>query len=705
NMIACDAVGEKQIDYNSFSKGFNKDTNTTTLKATKIKLDNQNQTLEVAFNSLKTQADGTKSMTESHSTTIGVIQGQISTAINNTTITKEGQTILLKDDYNRTVQTVDSMKSTIGSHTTQINQHTGQITGVETRVNTVERNLDSITARVSSTETNITNVNNKVDDIQIGGRNLLTNKILQGFTGRGYSKNSDNSYKLVAGTNVTYFQNDYALENQLANSEFTFSVNIKYVSGSKAQRFRITVWHDDAWDNYYIPADEITDTYKLFSKTVKLRANSRIGLCVQIDDTTISGSTYMFKDLKLERGNKVTDWTPAPEDIQAEITTTKNKVASVEVDLSSIASKVSSVETTTSNMNGQISNLSTRMNLAEEKITDSSIISTVSSQFYKKGETDSRYASQSQITQLSNQISSKVDVNGVVSTIRQNPGAVQFGFNGIDARVEITNDGMFFKNNAAKNMLSIKRGYMHLYNQYDSSVMGGLVPRTTLGGQYYDNGVSCMSSHNSYYFSIAKADDWINDTQATFTPREYLVVNFRDRGSNRMGIHTFAPLYAHDGINLMGKAIINADTITANNLSCISFRHPNGNEMFSSDGFNMSNKRNWNWNNCNILDPVIIGGSINGARVQMSYSLADTSPGKSVGADAASIETMLLQEDFSKYDELNNAVLVNMNEGFKYVYENNKKLENENEQLKLENKNLKEELSMTKNALDTILMA
>ncbi|MCE9677571.1 hypothetical protein LPC27_17575, partial [Paraclostridium bifermentans] len=48
NMISSDAVGEKQINYNSFVTGFNKDTNTNTLKATKIKLDNQNQSLEIA---------------------------------------------------------------------------------------------------------------------------------------------------------------------------------------------------------------------------------------------------------------------------------------------------------------------------------------------------------------------------------------------------------------------------------------------------------------------------------------------------------------------------------------------------------------------------------------------------------------------------------------------------------------------------------
>lgn len=173
DMIASDAVGEKQINYSSFITGFNKDTNTNTIKATKIMLNNQNQTLDVAFNQLKTQADDTKSLTESHSTTIGVMQGQITTAINNTQIVRDGQTILLKDDYNRTVQTVNSMNSTIGSHTTKINEHTGKITGVETRVNTVERDLDGITARVSSTEKNVTTVTNTANAANSNATNAL----------------------------------------------------------------------------------------------------------------------------------------------------------------------------------------------------------------------------------------------------------------------------------------------------------------------------------------------------------------------------------------------------------------------------------------------------------------------------------------------------------------------------------------------------
>ncbi|MGL5642929.1 MAG: phage tail protein, partial [Paraclostridium sp.] len=264
NMIASDAVGEKQINYSSFANGFNKDTNTTTLKATKIKLDNQNQSLEVAFNSLKTQSDGTKSLTESHSTTINVMQGQINTAINNTQIVKDGQTILLKDDYNRTVQTVNSMNSTIGSHTTQINQANGKITNVETKVNTVERDLNSITARVSSTETNVTtitttannaltkanqgvtdaskaqltanNANSKIDNLEIGTRNLILNSAP--FTATGWS------WSGVAG-NISIVDESSAPRGKAIKATFTSSGS----SGGmhKPPKTRLEVGKKYAW--------------------------------------------------------------------------------------------------------------------------------------------------------------------------------------------------------------------------------------------------------------------------------------------------------------------------------------------------------------------------------------------------------------------------------------------------------------------------
>ncbi|MCU9808376.1 hypothetical protein LEQ06_09480 [Paraclostridium sp. AKS46] len=60
-----------------------------------------------------------------------------------------------------------------------------------------------------------------------------------------------------------------------------------------------------------------------------------------------------------------------------EVTKTNNKVASIETTLNSITSRVSNVETITTTINGNITNLQTRMNSAEQKITVTSIVNSV----------------------------------------------------------------------------------------------------------------------------------------------------------------------------------------------------------------------------------------------------------------------------------------------------------------------------------------
>lgn len=365
DMIASDAVGEKQINYSSFITGFNKDTNTNTIKSTKIMLNNQNQTLDVAFNQLKTQADDTKSLTESHSTTIGVMQGQITTAINNTQIVRDGQTILLKDDYNRTVQTVNSMNSTIGSHTTKINEHTGKITGVETRVNTVERDLDGITARVSSTEKNVTTVTNTANAANSNATNAL---------------NKANSANTLADSKAKVFTSQPTVP---------YKVGDLWVQGTtgdvmKCKTARTTGFYTASdWEK----ASKYTDDTK---------ANAVDGKV-----TTIEGI----------------------------VSATTSKVAEITTNLSSITSRVSTVENKQTTTDDKVTALETWKKSAEVKITDSAIVSTVTKSTAYKNDLNGKVSYNniiSSINQTSETIkidASKINLNGYVTMTNLNtPG-------------------------------------------------------------------------------------------------------------------------------------------------------------------------------------------------------------------------------------------------------------------------------------------
>lgn len=503
NMVATDAIGEKQINYSSLITGLNKDTNTQLIKASKVAIDFVGQSLEVAFNSLKSNVDsketrnlfienntvdgyyndtsfvnassyrtsdyievnegeiytvckfstngyhrivcfdknknkiGTrvltesitfkykiplgikyirisiektnkykiekgenpnpvwnaapedvdssietvKQITESNSTTINVMQGQINTAINNTQIVKDGKTILLKDDYNRTVSKVDSINSTIGTHTTKINELTGNITSVDTKVNSIQRDLEGtkstvnshtnlidglnskvstqgssieqlknqITLKVNSTE--LTTMKNeligKFDSIEIGGRNTLLNATGNLGNTNNWSNVVLDTNKKVEGCNsFKITRNNFASGN--ARYQGSQTIDLSRLSLKANDYITLSGWvyvdssinltgssNEFAFRNYYNSSSSFEDlcvfkyaniqknTWTKFSVTSKVTKDSYKAGALLLS-ISANGLIYVSK-LKLEKGSKATDFTLAPEDIDLAIGTKANK--------------------------------------------------------------------------------------------------------------------------------------------------------------------------------------------------------------------------------------------------------------------------------------------------------------------------------------------------------------------------------------------
>ncbi|HAY3874614.1 TPA: hypothetical protein JRS27_004806 [Escherichia coli] len=112
-----------------------------------------NPTVDLTYStSLASALSTMKEVTESNTTALNIQQGKIDSLISNTTIIKDGQNIQLKDAYNSTVATVNSINSVISEHTSTINNLTGQVTGVETKTNEVRRDLDGTIEIVSQTK-------------------------------------------------------------------------------------------------------------------------------------------------------------------------------------------------------------------------------------------------------------------------------------------------------------------------------------------------------------------------------------------------------------------------------------------------------------------------------------------------------------------------------------------------------------------------
>lgn len=526
DMIASDSVGEKQINYTSFVTGFNKDTNTNTIKSTKIMLNNQNQTLDIAFNSIKTQVDTTKALTESHSTTIGIMQGQISTAINNTQIVKDGQTILLKDDYNRTVQTIDSMKLTIGSHTSQIS---GLNSTVSIQGSSIEQLKNQISLKVEQTD-----INKAIDNLEIGGRNLFSGFDEKEISLKDY-QNRGSFTQFV--NNLTFNPADYLEE------EFTISFYAKSPNGTTS----LQVYNRNNNPRYFYFRTTLDNAlggkwkYCTYTFTNKDRGES-CNISNKIEIYAPNQMGVLVKQIKVEKGNKVTDWTPAPEDvdssisaIDSKITTTNNKVSSIETNLSSITSRVSNVENTTATINGNVTNLQTRMNTAEQKITATAITSTITEQINNDHI-------------LVNTSSTKLD---------------KYVFH-------------FIKNN--QKLSSLKNGGLYSYNSNNGKFLGSMQPILPTSNTYSSFGF--LASGNCDMFQIAYAPSWVNDTEniAGAGLTSVFNINFVDKSS--AGITKGAYLYTNLNLTgylaMNGNNIIGANAIGASEFQCNKFYSTNG---------------------------------------------------------------------------------------------------------------------------------
>ena len=159
-----------KLDISSVISSINNNENT--LLSSKIKFSDTDQTLDVAFNQLKTKVDTIENITvdgdlssvieqvTTNTTNVGIMQGQISSLISNTTITKQDGTVVqLKDEYNSTKDTVNSHTTKIGSLETNYNNVTGEMSNVISKQTSLEQSLDGFKTTVTSSYAKFTDIN------------------------------------------------------------------------------------------------------------------------------------------------------------------------------------------------------------------------------------------------------------------------------------------------------------------------------------------------------------------------------------------------------------------------------------------------------------------------------------------------------------------------------------------------------------------
>ena len=267
---------------------------------------------------------------------------------------------------------------------------------------------NAITSSVSSTYETKTNVQNKIDAIQVGGRNLAIG-----------SKTATNDFASGGGTvttasdlfgGVTAVKTNTAWSGRYFNLKAIaqrggFKVGDKlvlsvYIKSDRNVTLNITAHRTTSTGNTAGSSKTynnftVTPTWKQvwFPFVADAGTLNRVDARIEVNIATDTNYIY-WAGWKLEKGTVGTDWSPAPEEI----------------------------ETT-------VSNLTQRVSTAEQKITDTAITNVVKQNFYTKTETNNQitskgYQTSSQVKQTVDALELKFTQSGGYNLIRNGKAAV-----------------------------------------------------------------------------------------------------------------------------------------------------------------------------------------------------------------------------------------------------------------------------------------
>lgn len=309
-------IHASKLDIDSLFEEINGSSNT--IKSTQIYLDDEGQALDVAFKSLTTEVTNQGTTITSQGTQISTIQGQISSKI--------------------WQQDIDTAKNEMS-----------------TQYTTLEQEVDSFKTTVSKTYATKTSL----DNLEIGGRNYIYDSANIVITSLGSAEGSKGEYRAIS-LGQSYM-------NIPAGTEVTISFDLIMTVNTANPRMQVYNTNNEgpkSFPSHYInfSAEVGTIITQRCSFTTELIDRSEPTSSVNfMEFYTNYGTSNWFEitNLKMEIGNKATDWSPAPEDIDAEITNLDARILSAESSITQLSNKITANVTETTN-------LGTRMTTVEQ---------------------------------------------------------------------------------------------------------------------------------------------------------------------------------------------------------------------------------------------------------------------------------------------------------------------------------------------------
>lgn len=364
SMVADNAnISGDKINITSLVKEIND--GTEVIKSSHILVDGANQSLSVVYNTITGDIS-------TLSTALSVEQGKISTLITDVSQAK-GDVSTLQTNYSSLTQTVNGINSTVSSHTSSIDT---------------------------------------LNNMEIGGRNLLRNtsynENLSGVKVRGtmyvISRDADlyngnNSLRIIGNNAGASGANDICLEViTLPNIGDKLVISF-YAKAEQSTVARMRIGGGRIVDNGN------SKNFSVTSDWTKIVINFNAVTATTTGPTYVifwfeTAGTFWINSPMLEVGTKNTLWSPNPEDVDASIKTVSDKTSTLEQTVNGFDARITSATSTASNALTKATELSatvdgynvristaesnastalSKTNTLEQKVTASALITTISS--------------------------------------------------------------------------------------------------------------------------------------------------------------------------------------------------------------------------------------------------------------------------------------------------------------------------------------
>ncbi|QOY97050.1 hypothetical protein IRM63_06000 [Leuconostoc citreum] len=348
-------------------------------------------------------------------------------------------------------------ESAIKQNTTDISSKVSQ-SDYNTKTGQIDANISQVNQKADSISQTVTQVSGKVNNLQVGGRNLVLNT-KQSITAVGVNyangnfNNAGGVWTLSRGLNVAGLVKQYGSDKTITLS-FDWFATGDTLSGSFNPQ-----WNNTPWGGFVNSSVKVssTNTSGHVVTSVSLGQNGYVNgtaNAVMFRQDNLQGN-ITISNVKLEVGNTPTAWSPAPEDIDAHFSTQQQTIDSINstvaqqgTNINNVTTRVQTAEGNISTANNNISGLQSKQiqtaNGLSQEVSDRKSGDNNTLQQGKDFTTSQISNSESGMKSFVNQTISGLQIGAISSDVNALKLSTQWQTVNVDDLNNMTNQGKFF---------------------------------------------------------------------------------------------------------------------------------------------------------------------------------------------------------------------------------------------------------------------